>query len=1006
MASPMQELFDTIREAAGTQIWSKGITLVRADAVTGDHESKDEVTLRVMDHDTGVGARVNLWLTDEDWHCDCGSAQDPCRHVAAAIIALKQARQAGKALPKSQQHAAVLSYHFTVADDQLCFYRKVTLDQEEEILTLPLSRLQEAAGVSLVSKVTPSKEDWAIERSLFPKRDGPLDRATCKRLFPHLRQLSREDQGHRVFFDGNAIAVSSKAVGHQAHLSRHPPQATAGSAKGWFLKGRANPQIKTVFKNGACLTTAGLALFHTPDLSEQDTTMLKQGRIFSAKESGELFGNILPRLASKLDVIQDEAPSPKPQPMSCWLDLRSQPGGKGLLLRPRIVYGDPPLAYVQGDELIAVDTMTIPRRNKEAEGRLSQKLQLHLGWQLGQTYDLAPPQAVDLAAHVTAMSSWVRDSNNGLAAFQVAGRLVPQVAFAGEQLTFSLHLASDSEEGATVVAASEAWQQFQKGQRFVALATGGLAELPETFLQQHGAAIMALLKSQTANAGTIPKGLWGKAQMLATELGVASGAAITAFSQQLTSAPQPTAWQPPPGFAATLRSYQHQGVAFLDRLRHWQLGALLADDMGLGKTVQTLAVLRGAALIVAPTSVLANWAQEAARWAPHTTVHWHHGKERLTPKALQDLVGRPQQLVLTSYTMLRLDLPLFSGVVFDELVLDEAHNIKNRHSQTARAAYQLQARFRLALTGTPVENSLWDVFAQFRFINPGLLGDSKSFENRFLKPCSQGDEAALSSLRGLMAPFLLRRRKKEVLQELPPKTEQTLYCTLDASEQTTYRSILAASQKDLITSLKEGQKSVAALEALLRLRQAACHRGLLPERSDPSSSKLDLLLEQLQVMISDGHKGLVFSQWTGFLDLIGAALTAANIPYLRLDGSSSNRGDIVARFNDDDEIPVLIMSLKAGGVGLNLTAADHVFITDPWWNPAAEEQAADRAYRIGQTKPVMVYRLVASGTIEEAMMALKTEKQNLAAATLEGAAHSAQLSADDILKLLTEHELP
>jgi SNF2 family DNA or RNA helicase len=349
---------------------------------------------------------------------------------------------------------------------------------------------------------------------------------------------------------------------------------------------------------------------------------------------------------------------------------------------------------------------------------------------------------------------------------------------------------------------------------------------------------------------------------------------------------------------------------------------------------------------------------------------------------------------------LRLDVERLVAERFEVCVLDEAQAIKNPDSQVARAAYRLQAEFRIALSGTPIENRLEELWSVLHYANPGLLGGRSSFDASYARPIMDGDGDALARLRAKIRPTVLRRTKKEVLSDLPPKTESVLWVELDEGERAVYDTVLAATREELVSVMSEGGNVLAVLEALLRLRQAACHAGLVPGQHAEHSSKVTLLCEALEEACADGHKALVFSQWTSLLDRVEPELRASNIDFVRLDGTTRDRGAVVARFQDAAGPPVMLVSLKAGGTGLNLTAADHVFLLDPWWNPAVEEQAADRAHRIGQDRPVVVYRLVAKDTIEERVLALGATKRALADAALAGTGQAAALGRDDLLALL------
>ena len=358
--------------------------------------------------------------------------------------------------------------------------------------------------------------------------------------------------------------------------------------------------------------------------------------------------------------------------------------------------------------------------------------------------------------------------------------------------------------------------------------------------------------------------------------------------------------------------------------------------------------------------------------------------------------------MITSYALLRIDFETLNTTSWDLAILDEAQAIKNPESQVASAAHRLSAKRRIALSGTPVENRLEERWSILHFLNPGVLGSRKDFQERYVGPMRRGDDEVAARLRRRTGPFVLRRLKSEVAPELPPRTDVILQCTLSDSERALYDAIRVASQKEVVSELKEGKNILKALESLLRLRQAACHPGLVPGQEADSSSKLALLTNKLASMVPQGHKALVFSQWTSLLDRVEPALNEADIDFVRLDGSTKDRGAVVDQFQAANGPPVILLSLKAGGTGLNLTAADHVFLMDPWWNPAVEDQAADRAHRIGQDKPVMVYKMVAHETVEDRIIALQERKRALAAAAVgDGAGAAGGITKEDLLALLT-----
>ncbi len=470
----------------------------------------------------------------------------------------------------------------------------------------------------------------------------------------------------------------------------------------------------------------------------------------------------------------------------------------------------------------------------------------------------------------------------------------------------------------------------------------------------------------------------------------------------------------PSTLQAELRPYQEDGFRWLARLARWGAGACLADDMGLGKTVQALALLldrapNGPALVVAPTSVVDNWLDEARRFAPTLNVRAYTGPAAARARRLEGL--GPFDVVVTTYGLLHIDADALTAIDWDTAVLDEAQAIKNPATKRARAARRLNAGFRLVTTGTPIQNNLFDLYSLFAFLNPGMLGSQKSFRETFAAPAERDrDPAARTRLRRLISPFVLRRVKANVLDDLPPRTEVTLHVEMSAEEAALYEALRQRAMDDLEALAEErgppsegkdrGQRRLQVLAHLTRLRLACCNPRLVhPE--GPPSSKMRTFATTLDELRQGRHKVLVFSQFVRHLKLIEEHLTQADIPYQYLDGSTPAkvRSERIAAFQAGEGDAFLI-SLKAGGVGLNLTAADYVIHMDPWWNPAEEDQASDRAHRIGQTRPVTIYRLVVKGTIEEQIVELHRSKRELADRLLEGADAPARLSTEELLGLL------
>ncbi|MGA2395564.1 MAG: DEAD/DEAH box helicase [Candidatus Lustribacter sp.] len=469
--------------------------------------------------------------------------------------------------------------------------------------------------------------------------------------------------------------------------------------------------------------------------------------------------------------------------------------------------------------------------------------------------------------------------------------------------------------------------------------------------------------------------------------------------------------EPPAVLANTLRGYQRRGLDFLQYLASFRFGGILADEMGLGKTLEMITYLlhrkemEGPApcLVIAPTSVTHTWENEIARFAPTlTTLRLQSGADRAQRYGeLEDY-----DVIITSYALARLDAEQLERFNFRTLILDEAQNAKNPSSQIAKVVRNLRAEHRLALTGTPVENSLRDLWSIFAFVEPGLLGSETSFRRRFENPIAEGDEVAAHQLRSRLEPFVLRRTKEDVARELPERTEQVIECDLSPLQRRLYRGIAEAARRDVIAQIGgesgiEGA-TVHVLAALTRLRQVCAHPGLiLPEYIDEpdASGKFDAFLETVDEVLSGGHKVLVFSAFASMLKIMRTALQKRDILLGYLDGSTKDRDRQaeVERFMSADGPPVFLCSLKAGGVGLTLTAADYVILYDPWWNPAVERQAIDRTHRIGQTRPVTAYRMVTAGSVEEKIRALAERKSALSRSVIKAdSAIAKSLTKDDL----------
>ena len=531
-----------------------------------------------------------------------------------------------------------------------------------------------------------------------------------------------------------------------------------------------------------------------------------------------------------------------------------------------------------------------------------------------------------------------------------------------------------------------------EGKRYVRLEDGSFASFDPDAVRAMLDREVELLTA-AGKGGKLPLAQAGRVQEL---LAHASGANVSAGArelfQKLSTIDEIGSAKKPRNLKATLRPYQEAGLSWLKFIHDIGSGGVLADDMGLGKTVQTIALLLAVkqetkqirALIVAPTSVVTNWERELARFSPSLTVALWHGADRKE----QIEAVKEAEVVITSYALLRRDEDFLAKLDLDYAILDEAQHIKNPMSATAAAAKRLRAKRRLALTGTPIENRLSEIWSIFDFVSPGLLGPLDRFESRFSRPIEAGDYKTAQRLRSTIHPFILRRTKQEVAKDLPEKIETDQICDLTGDQRAIYLQVAREVRAQVLGEVERvglAKSQLQILAGLTRLRQAACDPrllGLPRDFTDEDSGKLVALRELVAEAVEGGHKVLIFSQFVMMLKIIERAMKEDGVAYEYLDGSTKDRAERVDRFQNDPSVPLFLISLKAGGTGLNLTAADTVIHFDPWWNPAVEQQATDRAHRIGQTRVVTAYRLVAAGTIEEKIFLLKAKKRELVASVL------------------------
>jgi superfamily II DNA or RNA helicase len=710
--------------------------------------------------------------------------------------------------------------------------------------------------------------------------------------------------------------------------------------------------------------------------------------------------------------FQETSPTPKPL-------LSIKKGEPYPWLPPRLVgevafdYGGIAVSQgAPGPGVFRKDTRVFVRRDAELEQVLIDRL-ARLGFRSGYgpqapRFTLAP-SLLPKAARVLVSEGWRVEAQGQL--FRTPGAMRVEINSAVDWFEVS----GGAQFGDVSVPLPRLLAAIKKGEHTVTLGDGTMGILPEEWLQKYGMLAefgdseQDHLRFARHQAGLLDA-------LLAAEPQVQADDGFKRLRDQLNSFTGIEAADAPPGFSGELRDYQREGLGWMNFLRRFGFGGCLADDMGLGKTVQALALLEarrtarealapGAtessprpSLVVVPRSLVFHWKREAERFAPLLRVLDHTGAARLKP----GVHFTEYDAVLTTYGTLRRDALHFRDQRFDYCILDEAQAIKNSATLSAKAARLLRADHRLAMSGTPVENHLGELWSLFEFLNPGMLGSASLFGGAGRNP----DASMRAVLGRALRPFILRRTKEQVARELPEKTEQTIYCDLDRREKKLYDELRDYYRARLLKNGDAESMSklkFQALEALLRLRQAACHPGLIDKnKTAEPSAKVDTLIAQLDQVIDEGHKALVFSQFTSLLAIVRQRLDNAGIIYGYLDGRTRDRQARVEEFQNNPDLKLFLISLKAGGLGLNLHAAEYVYLLDPWWNPAVEAQAIDRAHRIGQTRQVFAYRLIARDTVEEKVLELQRSKRDLADAIVTGNNSLIQsLTREDLQLLLS-----
>ncbi len=820
----------------------------------------------------------------------------------------------------------------------------------------------------------------------------------CEFLVPHMARTGRL---LRKMPDPNAEYLPlqwDEAGPWKFRLAVEKPDEKEYRIVGQFLRGEEIFPIESadfIFPSGILIRGDSIAAIDTGGAFSWILLLYREGALKVPANQFDLFlqasfgkSETPPlKLPEDLQIIEiDPVPQPLLQVRPNKLGLNAKEDIEGSL---KFRYGDRTVPYdPDARASYSAEKRTLMRRDRNFEVAARQRLDLARVKQDRHERDpgrvvFSAKQLPDLVKSLMAEGWQVEaegklyrsagkfqlDVNSGIDWFEVRGK----VDFDGTEVSLPKILAA-----------------IRNRETMIDLGGGAMGLIPEEWLRKFS--LLAGVGTKDGNHVRFEKNQVGLLDaMLAAQPEATFDETFRTAREQFARFEGIEAVEPPPQFHGELREYQKEGLGWLRFLRQFRFGGCLADDMGLGKTVQVLAMLVDRALtrepnepktslIVMPKSLVFNWRKEAERFAPHLTVLDHTGTER--SKEAEHILKH--DLVLTTYGTLRNDMPYLKDIDFDYCILDESQAIKNSSTESSKAVRLLRGRHRLAMSGTPIENHLGELWSLFDFLNPGMLGHGSALKVLMSQGKDEQDDRTVLSK--ALKPFLLRRTKEQVAKDLPQKTEQTIYCDLDAEQRKDYDELKEYYRQSLLGRIETdgmNKSKILILEALLRLRQAACHPGLIDKNKvDQSSAKLDALIPQLHEVFEEGHKAIVFSQFTSLLAILKKRLNDEGIPYEYLDGKTRDRQAKVETFQNDPECKLFLISLKAGGVGLNLTAAEYVFLLDPWWNPAVEAQAIDRTHRIGQTKPVFAYRLIARNTVEEKVLELQNKKKDLADAIL------------------------
>jgi superfamily II DNA or RNA helicase len=957
----IRSYMEEFRELVEDRAWSSAVHASRSADFQGWVEA-ERVLVSVRIGQEKKSVRMEFTISEFNYLSDCSCQDDPCIHLLCGIILVHSkwdlvSGEGSDIAPAG--NAPYLEYHVSFQGRGLNIERM--LRSGEHKTPFRESLVEYVGGVSSgrIQADMPmvSTDDYILDRALGQRKEGSVQAEHMKEAMQALSRLSH------VFYEAKNTQV---ARDHEVYefYSRIDPEGVV------IDPSESIPDIFSV-KDGVINWRV------LPDANLE--RLMKYGMQVSYEELSAFLEASLPKLQKRCTVHAPSGDWPDLVDVPPRLVFQTEALDSGFVLIPRIEYGEPPLARIgKGGSCELVGRKTIPRRDLKAEIAISKQVQRQWRMDLGDSRVVTGEQAVQ-AAEMLASGEVYGDIHK---VFLPQGSLTPMVSADGGKLDLRFYASEQHDE---TVDFETVMESASRGASVLRLSSGSWVRLPKDWLAEiaplteHGSGSYSRSGSRMSTSRVL---------QIAPFIGEKGISVVRDFLESVSRVnTEKGELSLPEGIL--LRAYQEEGVRWMTGLSGCEnMGALLADDMGLGKTIQTLASLRFPSLVIVPTSLLPQWEDALRQWYPAQSLCVYHGTGRSWDST--------SDIVLSTYGVLRNESALFSSRVFEMIVLDEIQTIKNLASAVSEAAFSLQGNFRLGLTGTPVENSVTDLWSIFNFILPGLLPEPERLHSII------ETEQGVPLIRKMITPFILRRKKSDVLKELPEKTEIVVPCVMEEEQRSMYESFLHDARDEARKYLSQGKGYMSLFEKLLRLRQICVHPMLLGDAGITSSVKIETSIDYLERITTSGHKVLLFSQWTSALDLIEALLASCTGAPLRIDGSTTNRAAVLSRFREDPEVSVLLLSLKAGGVGLNLVEADHVVFLDPWWNPAVEKQAEDRVHRIGQENPVFVYRMIVKDSIEEKILELHKRKSQLSEALLEGnASRDSSLSEEDLRFLLS-----